>query len=106
MCLRSSGLGFAATCLAQRRCRGDHGRRALRTATRRALGCAATPLPLDRRSTGVQIRAEVERLGVQEGTVNVLSRHTTTAVTINECEPRLLDDIRQASAPSVRIQQG
>ncbi|KAI7835409.1 hypothetical protein COHA_010683 [Chlorella ohadii] len=43
-----------------------------------------------------QIRAEVERLGVQEGFVNVLSRHTTTAVTINECEPRLLDDIRQA----------
>ena len=27
--------------------------------------------------------------------MNVLSRHTTTAVTINECEPRLLDDIRQ-----------
>ncbi len=26
-----------------------------------------------------QIRAEVERLGVQEGFVNVLSRHTTTA---------------------------
>lgn len=27
----------------------------------------------------LQIRAEVERLGVQEGFVNVLSRHTTTA---------------------------
>lgn len=44
-----------------------------------------------------QIRAEVERLGVTEGFVNVLSRHTTTAITINECEPRLLDDIRQVS---------
>jgi len=29
------------------------------------------------------------------GTVNVLSRHTTTALAINECEARLLDDIRQ-----------
>lgn len=42
-----------------------------------------------------QIRAEVERLGVSEGCVNVLSRHTTTAIAINECEARLLDDIRQ-----------
>ncbi|KAI8475458.1 MAG: hypothetical protein J3K34DRAFT_404152 [Monoraphidium minutum] len=42
-----------------------------------------------------QIRAEVQRLGVQEGFVNVLSRHTTTAVCINEYETRLLDDIRQ-----------
>ena len=29
--------------------------------------------------------------------VTVLSRHTTTAVTVNEAEPRLMDDIRQAS---------
>lgn len=43
----------------------------------------------------VQIRAEVERLGVAEGFVNILSRHTTTAIAINECEARLLDDIRQ-----------
>lgn len=42
-----------------------------------------------------QIRAEVERLGVAEGFVNVLSRHTTTAIAINEAEERLLDDIRQ-----------
>lgn len=42
-----------------------------------------------------QIRAEVERLGVAEGFVNVLSRHTTTAIAINEAEDRLLDDIRQ-----------
>lgn len=42
-----------------------------------------------------QLRAEVARLGVAEGFVNVLSRHTTTAVCINEYEMRLLDDIRQ-----------
>jgi len=37
----------------------------------------------------------VQQLGVTEGCVKVLSRHTTTAVTINEHETRLLDDIRQ-----------
>lgn len=30
-----------------------------------------------------------------EGWVHIVSRHTTTAVTINECESRLMDDIRQ-----------
>lgn len=33
--------------------------------------------------------------GLEEGFVNVLSRHTTTAVTINENESRLIDDVRQ-----------
>lgn len=42
-----------------------------------------------------QIRARVKQLGVKEGFVNVLSRHTTTAIAINEYETRLLDDIRQ-----------
>lgn len=51
--------------------------------------------PLRRRRPHSQIRAEVERAGVREGFVNVLSRHTTTAVSINENEARLLDDIRQ-----------
>lgn len=32
---------------------------------------------------------------MQEGWVNVVSRHTTTAVTLNECESRLMDDVRQ-----------
>ena len=32
--------------------------------------------------------------GVREGTVHVVSRHTTTAVTINESEERLIDDAR------------
>jgi hypothetical protein len=45
-----------------------------------------------------QIRQQVQQLGVTEGYVNVLSRHTTTAVAINEYETRLLDDIRQVGA--------
>ena len=40
------------------------------------------------------ISALVERSGVLEGTVTVVSRHTTTAITINEWESRLVDDIR------------
>lgn len=42
-----------------------------------------------------QIRAEIRKLGLVEGYVNLLSRHTTTAITINENETRLLDDVRQ-----------
>ena len=39
--------------------------------------------------------------GLVEGTVNVLSRHTTTAVTINENETRLMDDVRQVGCGGV-----
>ncbi len=42
-----------------------------------------------------QIRHAIQEAGVQEGWVNVVSRHTTTAVTLNECESRLMDDVRQ-----------
>ncbi|GIL55645.1 hypothetical protein Vafri_11199 [Volvox africanus] len=42
-----------------------------------------------------QIRELVAQTGLQEGCVHVLSRHTTTALTINENEARLLDDVRQ-----------
>jgi len=45
-----------------------------------------------------QIKEVIKKHGVAEGTVHVISRHTTTALVINECEPRLLDDIRQVSA--------
>ncbi|KAJ9529502.1 hypothetical protein QJQ45_013854 [Haematococcus lacustris] len=38
---------------------------------------------------------ELSGTGLREGLATVLSRHTTTAVTINEFEPRLLDDVRQ-----------
>lgn len=41
------------------------------------------------------LRAALKTSGVTEGVVTVLSRHTTTAITINEMEGRLVDDIRQ-----------
>lgn len=41
------------------------------------------------------IRRIVAESGVKSGTVTVLSRHTTTAITINEMEGRLVDDTRQ-----------
>jgi thiamine phosphate synthase YjbQ (UPF0047 family) len=40
------------------------------------------------------IERAIAETGVREGTVNVISRHTTTAVTINEYEERLIDDAR------------
>jgi secondary thiamine-phosphate synthase enzyme len=42
-----------------------------------------------------QVRAVVAGSGVREGLVAVTSRHTTTAVTINEGEPRLLEDLQR-----------
>ena len=41
-----------------------------------------------------QIRSCVAGSGVQDGFVSVTSQHTTTALAINEHEPRLLEDIR------------
>lgn len=41
------------------------------------------------------IRQAIAEAGVREGFVHVVSRHTTTALTINEDEPRLVDDVRQ-----------
>ena len=47
----------------------------------------------------VDITADIRRIvkasGVDNGVVTVLSRHTTTAITINEMEGRLVDDTRQ-----------
>lgn len=47
----------------------------------------------------VDITKDVKRIvtetGIVEGTVTILSKHTTTGITINEMEPRLVDDIRQ-----------
>ena len=42
-----------------------------------------------------QIREIVHASGVKCGQVTILSRHTTTAITINEMEARLVDDARQ-----------
>ena len=40
-----------------------------------------------------QVRACVRRSGITEGLVNVQTRHTTTAIVINENEPGLLQDL-------------
>jgi thiamine phosphate synthase YjbQ (UPF0047 family) len=42
-----------------------------------------------------QIEAIVSESGCQEGTVTVLSKHSTLSISINEMEGRLVDDIRQ-----------
>jgi hypothetical protein len=42
-----------------------------------------------------QLRKAVRDAGVKCGSVSVLTRHTTTAITINEMEGRLIDDARQ-----------
>ena len=41
------------------------------------------------------IKDAISKSGCLEGVVTVLSRHTTCAITINELEPRLIDDARQ-----------
>lgn len=41
------------------------------------------------------IRRIVAASGIQSGVVTILSKHTTTAITINEMEGRLVDDTRQ-----------
>ena len=76
------------------------GRRAMRAPVRASV-FEYTQLSLDT-SLGIslhditpQVRRAIRESGVTNGTVNVLSRHTTTAVTINEAEGRLMDDIRQ-----------
>jgi thiamine phosphate synthase YjbQ (UPF0047 family) len=40
------------------------------------------------------IRRRLEATGLRDGSVNVISRHTTTAITINEWESRLVRDMR------------
>lgn len=40
------------------------------------------------------VREEVRASGISDGIVVITSHHTTTAVTINENEPRLLEDVR------------
>ena len=42
-----------------------------------------------------QVEALVAKHGIVDGTVHLISHHTTTALTINECEARLVDDIRE-----------
>jgi secondary thiamine-phosphate synthase enzyme len=44
------------------------------------------------------IRAIVAQAGVEYGIVNIQTRHTTTAMIVNEHEPLLLEDIRRVLA--------
>ena len=51
------------------------------------------------------VAQRVRRSGVGEGIVAVQARHTTTAIVVNENEPRLLDDFRdllESWAPEAR----
>ncbi|WP_088892929.1 secondary thiamine-phosphate synthase enzyme YjbQ [Leptolyngbya ohadii] len=41
-----------------------------------------------------QIKAIVKETGIQNGQALIFSRHTTTALAINEFEPRLMDDLK------------
>lgn len=45
--------------------------------------------------TFADVAEAVERSGCKEGVVTVLSKHSTVSVTINEMEPRFVDDVRQ-----------
>jgi secondary thiamine-phosphate synthase enzyme len=40
------------------------------------------------------INDEIAKSGIKDGIVNVTSRHTTTALAVNEYEPRLLKDLQ------------
>ncbi|HKX26821.1 MAG TPA: secondary thiamine-phosphate synthase enzyme YjbQ [Blastocatellia bacterium] len=42
-----------------------------------------------------QIATIVARSGVQQGLVNIQTRHTTTAIIVNENEPLLIEDLRR-----------
>ncbi|HWQ25479.1 MAG TPA: secondary thiamine-phosphate synthase enzyme YjbQ [Chlorobaculum sp.] len=52
-----------------------------------------TNLPIDIIDITEQVRSELETTGLREGTVTVLSRHTTACININEKEPRLVQDM-------------
>jgi secondary thiamine-phosphate synthase enzyme len=43
-----------------------------------------------------EIQEVVEKSGVKEGTAAVFTKHTTTAITINESESRLISDFEKA----------
>lgn len=47
------------------------------------------------RDIGPQIRSLVADAGIVSGFATLTSRHTTTAITINENEERLLEDVRR-----------
>ena len=52
-----------------------------------------TEKPIDIIDITADVRAALEETGLRQGTVTVLSRHTTACVNINEQEPRLVQDM-------------
>jgi secondary thiamine-phosphate synthase enzyme len=52
-----------------------------------------TEKPIDILDITADVRAALEETGLRQGTVTVLSRHTTACVNINEQEPRLVQDM-------------
>jgi secondary thiamine-phosphate synthase enzyme len=52
-----------------------------------------TNLPIDIIDITEQVQSALETTGLREGTVTVLSRHTTACININEKEPRLMQDM-------------
>jgi secondary thiamine-phosphate synthase enzyme len=55
----------------------------------------ATTQPLEFVDLTELILREIRASGIRDGIVNVQTRHTTTAIVINENEPLLLDDLRE-----------
>lgn len=60
---------------------------------------------LQRQTSTQSIHAHTSNTGLQEGVVTVISRHTTTAIAINEDEARLFDDIRQVREQGWRARE-
>ncbi|NTV02053.1 MAG: YjbQ family protein [Chlorobiaceae bacterium] len=52
-----------------------------------------TDKPIDIIDITAEVRSALEKTGLRQGTVTVLSRHTTACVNINEQEPRLVQDM-------------
>lgn len=52
-----------------------------------------------------EVKAIVKKSGISEGIANIYTKHTTTAIRINENEPRLMRDIKEfleKNAPQYR----
>ncbi|NTU67559.1 MAG: YjbQ family protein [Chlorobiaceae bacterium] len=52
-----------------------------------------TEKPIDIIDITGDVRSALEKTGLRQGTVTVLSRHTTACININEQEPRLVQDM-------------
>ena len=52
-----------------------------------------TERPIDIIDITTDVRSAIETSGLRQGTVTVLSRHTTACININEQEPRLVQDM-------------